>query len=274
VGAVKFAPDGDVVDAYRILGGTKWNCAGGATPQRTWLSCEEHRQGLVWECDPFGPGQGVARPALGTFAHEAAVVDPDTGIVYLTEDDGLGRLYRFVPDTIGDLRSGVLQAARVDSDNHVEWVGVSPKRPYRGADTTAFDRGEGAWFSGGSLYFCTTSDDRVWELDVASGQLEVIYDAAQVGPQAPLRGPDNITVHAQSGDLFVAEDADDIQLVILSEAPGGRVAAPFLQFEGHSGSEVTGPAFSPDGTRLYVTSQRGFDGDGLTFEITGPFNGV
>ena len=32
-----------------------------------------------------------------------------------------------------------------------------------------------------------------------------------------------------------------------------------------------GPTFSPDGSRLYVNSQRGFDGDGMTFEITGPF---
>ena len=46
---------------------------------------------------------------------------------------------------------------------------------------------------------------------------------------------------------------------------------PFLQFEGHDGSEVAGPVFSPDGTRLYVSSQRGTDEDGMTFEITGSF---
>jgi len=38
----------------------------------------------------------------------------------------------------------------------------------------------------------------------------------------------------------------------------------------HEGSELTGPAFSPDGTRLYFSSQRGF-GAGMTFELTGPF---
>ncbi|HBV22011.1 MAG TPA: hypothetical protein DEF07_09880, partial [Nitrosomonas sp.] len=38
--------------------------------------------------------------------------------------------------------------------------------------------------------------------------------------------------------------------------------------------EITGPAFSPDGSRLYFSSQRGISGkpeDGITFEITGPF---
>jgi len=271
--AVRFAADGSIVDAYRILGGTKYNCAGGATPQGTWLSCEEFRNGRVWECDPFRPGQGVVRPALGTFAHEAAAVDPVTGVVYLTEDDGEGRLYRFRPNRRGDLSSGRLEAAAVDRASHVRWLPVSPQRPYRGKDTTPFDRGEGAWFSGRRLYFCTTSDNKVWELDVSTDRLDVVYDAALLGDQAPLREPDNVTVHAPSGDLYVAEDADDIQLVLLANDPGGRIASPFLQFAGHTGSEVAGPAFTPDGSRLYVTSQRGFDGDGLTFEISGPFRG-
>jgi secreted PhoX family phosphatase len=93
-----------------------------------------------------------------------------------------------------------------------------------------------------------------------------------------LRDPDNITVQPHSGDIFVAEDADDLQLVLLANAQGQRIAAPFLQLVGHDGSEVAGPAFSPDGTRLYFSSQRGTDGGnngpGMTFEICGPFRAV
>jgi secreted PhoX family phosphatase len=80
--------------------------AGGATPWHTWLSCEEHRAGFVWECDPFRAGQGIARPGLGKFPHEAAAIDPTTSIVYLTEDDYDSRLYRFRPERWGDLSSG------------------------------------------------------------------------------------------------------------------------------------------------------------------------
>jgi secreted PhoX family phosphatase len=291
--AIRFAADGEIVDAYRILGGTKWNCSGGATPWGTWLSGEEFRQGFVWECDPFQPGQGIKRKLLGRYAHEAAVVDPATGWVYLTEDAGKGRLYRFRSDVYGDLSSGTLEALKREPGGNVSWHEVSTKQPERSKQTSVFNRGEGAFFSDGHVYFSTTGDDRVWALNTATDQIEVVYDATAIGPDAPLHDPDCLTAHPTSGDLFVGEDADDLQLVLLADGDGNRVAAPFVQLIGHGGgetgspgqdgdvvpssswkpeSEITGLAFTPDGSRLYMSSQRGTDGvRGMTFEITGPF---
>jgi secreted PhoX family phosphatase len=45
---------------------------------------------------------------------------------------------------------------------------------------------------------------------------------------------------------------------------------PLLQLVDQDGSEITGPAISPDHKRLYFSSQRG-QGSGLTYEILGSF---
>jgi hypothetical protein len=48
----------------------------------------------------------------------------------------------------------------------------------------------------------------------------------------------------------------------------------FLRITGQSSSEITGPAFTAAGNRLYFSSQRGTTGsssDGITYCVTGPF---
>lgn len=272
VGVLGFDARGQIDAAYRILRDTSWNCAGGPTPWGTWLSCEEIDEGLVYECNPFAPGQGVARPALGRFKHEAAVIDRASGFAYLTEDQFDGRFYRFRPARRGHLDAGVLEAAVVDADGRVRWHAVSPNEATRDPQTTAFQRGEGAWCAHGIVYFSTTADSQIWAYDTRNARLESIYEAAAAGSNAVLRYPDNLTMHPQTGTLFIAEDGDDMQIVMLSRVDGVSVIAPFAQFDGHADSELTGLAFSPDGTRLYCSSQRGRDGTtGMSFEVSGPF---
>lgn len=268
VGAVEFAADGTVVAARTILSGTSGNCAGGPTPWGTWLSCEETPTGQVWECDPTGATPAVVHPGMGRLWHEAAAVDPVHGVVYLTEDQPDGRFYRYVVAQYPDLSAGTLQVLLDDGG----WADV----PDPSASSTAvrsqvpgarrFAGGEGAWYHGGIVWFTTKGDGRVWTYDTnvtGPAALTIAYDDS-TAQRGDLRGVDNVTVADANGDVFVAEDGGNMEICLLI----GGGAAPFLRLVGVGDSEITGPAFSPDGARLYFSSQRN---PGRTYEVTGPF---
>jgi secreted PhoX family phosphatase len=276
VGALRFSANGSVVDSYPILQNTTRNCAGGATPWGSWLSCEEFDRGQVWECDPVGNREAVLRPLLGTFEHEAAAVDLAHQCIYLTEDDREGGFYRFVASNgLPDLSAGRLEIAEIVSsggESRVRWHEVPdpvaeliPAR-FQVEASTSFNGGEGIAVHDGKTYFVTKGDNRIWCYHNSSQKIEILYDAA-THDDPILTGVDNVVI-TPAGDVLVAEDGGNMQIVALT--PEGRLF-PLLQIVGHEESEITGPAFDPSHQRLYFSSQRGAEGrsdHGVTFEIS------
>ncbi|MEX2293356.1 MAG: alkaline phosphatase PhoX [Acidimicrobiales bacterium] len=301
--AIVFDGSGKIKDSYWVLRNTQTNCAGGVTPWGTWLSCEEFDftvrtpgaapsdAGRVWECFPTDKGGKNARvlPQLGHFKHEAATFDDD-GRVYLTEDMTDGCFYRFTPSasTSGpaSLTNGVMDALRDNGDETVTWVG--PIDPTASSErtrvqaallgATIFNSGEGCYYDKANrrVLFTTKGDNRVWDLGLDHDTLSVLYDGQEEG--SVLTGVDNIIVSPDTGNIYVAEDGGNMEVVVIERINGDWTAAPLVRATGPqhgivtpspvpTASEITGLALSPDGTRLYFNGQRSF-GLGVTYEVT------
>ncbi len=295
---------------YRSLAGTIRNCAGGTTPWGTWLTCEEdvtiangrinRDHGFVFEVPANAERQVEAVPltAMGRFNHEAACVDPASGIVYLTEDRDDGLLYRFLPHVPGQLaQGGRLQALRVDGIPDTRnrdaiamatgdmlacsWIDLdNPEAPdddlrVRGAalGASVFARGEGVWMGEGELFFTATSggaarQGQIFRLTpTVHGQdvLELLYESPSVDE---FSFGDNITI-APDGHLIVCEDqyTDGAMNHLRGITPTGAAYA-FARMR--LPTETAGACFAPDGRTLFLNVYS----PTKTLAITGPWKWV
>ncbi len=263
---------------------------------------------------------------MGRFAHEAAATDERTGIVYETEDPGSGRgagFYRFIPDNPRRLsRGGRLQMLGIRNqpaydarENQVpgrrlsvQWHDITEPDPeYANDDDAAgtfqqgiraggaiFNRLEGCWYAGGSVYFVSTSGGdakngdvnpdgyregygQVWEYRTRERRLILHYESP--GGEV-MDSPDNLTVTPRGGLMVCEDDASDLDGKnpnrVIGISPNGRA---FVFAENvFSDGELAGVCFSPDGETMFVNlygdstgTPAQHAGKGMTCAITGPW---
>jgi secreted PhoX family phosphatase len=295
------------------LAGTTGNCAGGATPWNSWITCEEslgaggHTKlhGYCFEVPAAAntPVNAVPLKAMGRFVHEAAAVDPESGIVYLTEDQEAAGLYRFVPQQRGVLAAGgrlqmlaIRDAPAYDASVRqtegvrlpVAWVDIdNPDAAVfvqgRARGGAQFRRLEGACFGSGSLFFTSTTGGnrglgQIWQYQVRSGrkhravgqaagpsngELTLLYESPAADQ---LLLPDNLCFTPWQ-TLMVCEDNGGATYLRGVTAAGEVFPFALNIAKGFETTELAGACFSPDGETLFVNMQA----VGATLAIWGPW---
>lgn len=262
-----------------------------------------------WVFDVPAEGAAVPRPiiGMGRFVHEAVAVDPNSGIVYQTEDRDTAGFYRYTPRRPGRLHEGGdLQMLRVPGNDSlgrgikvgetfsVEWVtiddptvahtpgtrnnlGVFTQGKQKGGAT--FLRLEGCCHHQGMVYITSTNGGdagagQLWQYDPAREQLRLVFESPSF---EVLDMPDNLTFSPRGG-IVLCEDGKlpDKRLHGLT-ATGElfALAQNNIHLAGEKNgfkgdfrkNEWSGATFSPDGKWLFANIRS----PGVTFAITGPW---
>ncbi|HET7180428.1 MAG TPA: alkaline phosphatase PhoX [Chryseosolibacter sp.] len=246
---------GKVETEYLSLVGTVRNCSGGVTPWKSWITCEETNftkggdngflekdHGYPFEVparEEIGLVDPVPIKAMGRFVHESAAVHPTLGIVYQTEDEGDGLLYRYLPNTVpnayGDLqKGGKLQCLSLkewkSADTHngksrkdnffpenkpfeVEWLDLddidSPNGDLRlrgfQQGAAKFSSGEGITFGKNEVFFTASSGGRA-----GLGQIFRYVPSKYEGQAREKEAPGTLELFLESKEADAFDSCDNL----------------------------------------------------------------
>lgn len=289
-------PDFPEITSATDLDGIRW------TPWGTILFAEEELEepvvgtqdsGRLYEIilDPNDPMVAIDvkdRPMVGRLRHEGIDVGPD-GSVYVVDELNGGSIFRFVPDTRGDLSSGQLYALKLNGLTNAQqtWASYNAlTNPHTGAfewvaldmdlvvvnanaaadavNATEYGRPEDVELIGQILYVANTTEDRVIAIDLKKATVSTFIRA---GLNAPVENagagvtgfnnPDNLA-EGPDGRLWVVEDNVPSDIWVAEKDLDNDGAADNVYLFASMvdpGAEGTGIYFGKDPYTLFVNVQ-------------------
>lgn len=300
---------------WEALDGIRW------TPWRTVLFAEETltaqlpdpdfpaaKSGLLYEMeldkhDLTKAKKVSVRPLLGSLSHEGIELDAE-GNVYVIDEDRKGSIYKFVPETYGDLSKGQLYALRVKNGaktGEAEWVAldmaqaqIEARVAAKAVGATPFCRPEDLERIGQTLYAALTCED-VADAANTSGHGAVLAITLGKVPKVGyfvahgvnvvkedkankvtgFKSPDNLA-KGPDGRLWIVEDNVPSDIWVAEPDRDGDGYADRVSLFASlkdKDAEGTGIYFGKDPHTLYVNVQHSVTKNDKTMAITNRHDG-
>jgi hypothetical protein len=311
---VRGVPEGGAVSVVDLQTGeakilaqeTSWTALDGIrwTPWKTIVFAEETTGGRFFEVilndDMMSAAEIIDRPMVGRLAHEGIDIDAD-GNVYIVDEyrgrtqgcNGVvpcgGSIFKFVPDSYGDLSSGslyVLKVTGADGVGQGEWVGpvdpITARESGAMAGGQSYQRPEDLEIIGDTLYAAITEGPRDVETDTSTGDLKFnseLYEGRVIAINLKTMNVSNfvkprVNVPAEigrPGDEGFQTGFDSVDN--LAEAPNGDL----IMIEDNNPSDIwfastkTNEYGASTKVKLFASlSDPGAEGTGIYFSPTDP----
>ena len=267
-----FNKDGEITEYEALLTGTNYNCGGGLTPWKTWVSCEEDGDdGQCWQIDPIERRAQETKLGGDGGNYESVAVDKrihDHPVFFTTEDEEDGALRRFIAQQHGwDALNleGETTFLNILDDTTFEWT--TDEKKGRKSAKEYFPNSEGIQVHEGKVYFMAKKIHRLLILDIDNMTYTMentdlkFYGEGSFDnqPDQNLFGPTRKWIYftedgGDSPGVYARHDSDGMYYTLFQGIPGGKYAD----------DETIGIALSPDGRKFYG----GFQDAGVILEVT------
>ena len=282
---VTFDSEHRVVGYRNYVRRTTRNCNGGRTPWDTWVTCEEAYlplRGHCWQVDPLGQRRSQKLTMSGfwggtyeAFAYDVRPTTQTPPSFYITEDASDGTMRRYRPPANTEMGWDMLHQSKgivdylelIPSNMTFRWT--TDMSTGRTSANLYYRNSEGIAIHNGTLAFVSKKEKLLFLLDLDALTYTAVSTETPPSTTLPNGGsfdaqPDHVVSYTTNTTTATQSNAGNILFLTEDGGPTPGLFAYdgteyFTVLESALGryddDEVTGIAFSPDGTVMYVCLQ-------------------